>query len=69
MKNQKTKYPLRKVIGIESVQISDGKYDGIKVFVNREKLECGHTIPIPSDIYGETNAYFRRCKQCGKREV
>lgn len=49
------KYPLRKVIGYVDV---DGN-GWIK-----EKLECGHIVGIKQDIYGATNAYRRRCKQC-----
>ena len=31
-----------------------------------EKLECGHEQPTVKDIYGETNAYRRRCNNCRK---
>jgi len=34
-----------------------------------EVLECGH-IQLPvSDIYGETNAYRRRCRACQRKDL
>lgn len=30
-----------------------------------EHLDCGHTIHVPQDIYGHTNAEKRRCRLCG----
>lgn len=29
-----------------------------------EVYECGHERPQPTDIYGPTNAYRRRCRRC-----
>lgn len=40
--------------------------DGTELLIRREVLLCGHIIRIPQDIYGETNAYKRRCQECGK---
>jgi hypothetical protein len=31
-----------------------------------EVLECGHEQREKQDIYGPTNAYRRRCRQCAK---
>lgn len=31
-----------------------------------EVLECGHWLNIKTDIYGETNAYRRRCWKCAR---
>jgi hypothetical protein len=31
-------------------------------------LECGHIQPVVKDIYGETNAYRRRCRKCPKQQ-
>lgn len=58
--------PLHKIIARESYQISDGKSDGIPVYGELEVLECGHKVKARVDHYGATNAYARRCKQCGK---
>ncbi len=33
-----------------------------------EILECGHKVRQKTDIYGPTNAYRRRCRQCGELE-
>lgn len=50
----KNKYPLRKIIDY----INDE--NGFQM----EVLECGHKQYPVRDIYGETNAYRRRCKKC-----
>lgn len=44
----------------------------VREFINehgaeKEELECGHVVPRKQDIYGATNAYRRRCKQCLNR--
>jgi hypothetical protein len=52
-KNQRQ--PLRKI-----VDTKPGPYAGALV----EVLECGHEQRQKSDIYGPTNAYARRCRQC-----
>lgn len=36
---------------------------GHKVY-SYEVLECGHEQRQKTDIYGPTNAYRRRCRQC-----
>lgn len=36
--------------------------------VEKEELECGHVVNRKHDIYGATNAYARRCKQCAKAQ-
>ena len=54
--------PLRKVISrtTERYELPSGYV----AYLECEVLECGHVIRIKQDIYGETNAYRRRCKQC-----
>lgn len=34
--------------------------------MERESLSCGHIVTRKQDIFGSTNAYKRRCKQCLK---
>ena len=51
--------PLRRVIETFSKPV--GSMGGV---VWRERLECGHEVSVKQDIYGETNAARRRCKQC-----
>jgi hypothetical protein len=36
------------------------------MFLEHEEYECGHLALCKYDIYGETNAVRRRCKQCGQ---
>lgn len=62
MKKMPPRAPLRKVIERVEVDI------GYSVTVTREKLECGHVIPIVQDFYGNTYAERRRCKQCMKED-
>ena len=52
-------YPLRKIVGVESVTI-----EGTSVSVLKERLECQHLVHPRSDMVGETNAYHRRCYRC-----
>ncbi len=51
--------PLRRVIGYEKRAI-----EGTDIMIGVEILECGHRVCIKTDIYGETNAYRRRCRYC-----
>jgi hypothetical protein len=37
------------------------------VTIRMEVLECGHEQRQKSDIYGPTNAYKRRCRQCARK--
>jgi hypothetical protein len=39
-------------------------YLGEVMHQRKEKLECGHIVRIKEDIYGQTNAYKRRCRFC-----
>lgn len=63
--------PLRKVVEIVHVPLTDIHGEqyindfGEEVQVRKELLECGHIVRIKQDIYGETNAYARRCQECG----
>ena len=52
-------YPLRKVVGVESIDVT-----GNANYVRKERLECGHLVHPRSDMIGETNAYRRRCYHC-----
>jgi len=52
------KGPLRRVV--EHLGCLPGE------FTPSEKLECGHIQRVVQDIYGPTNAYKRRCRQCWK---
>ncbi len=38
---------------------------GTEILARREVLLCGHIVRVVEDIYGETNAYRRRCRKCG----
>lgn len=51
--------PLRKIISYEQKEI-----EGTDILRPVEVLECGHRVWIKTDIYGETNAYRRRCRYC-----
>lgn len=46
--------PLRKIVAEEG---------------SSELLECGHRQRRKHDIFGPTNAYRRRCRQCRREEV
>jgi hypothetical protein len=64
------KGPLRKVVG--QVNRPWKLEDGREIDSWYEVLECGHEQRPVSDIYGETYAYRRRCRQClreGKSET
>jgi hypothetical protein len=61
--------PLRRIVNREQVLVSggytdDGDYLGVPVYRTVEDLECGHRVNVKVDIYGETNAERRRCKEC-----
>lgn len=62
------KGPLRKVIGRVPESLGRDK-DGLEYFIMREQLECGHIQPVVEDMYGPTNAFRRRCRQCKELEV
>lgn len=62
------KYPLRKIVGYTEELICKSSLDGSNISIVREKLECGHLANIKQDIYGETNAYRRRCKKCSSQK-
>lgn len=72
MRRERNIDPLRKIVGIEHVPLTDihgNEYVndfGETPQVRKERLECGHLINIKQDIYGETNAYRRRCRDCRK---
>lgn len=55
--------PLRKVLGLISVPIGDRPGAAT---IGHELYECGHHRPPKQDIYGNTNAFRRRCNDCGK---
>jgi hypothetical protein len=58
-------HPLRKIVGTaqEPLLLADGTPSGY--LVERELLECGHTIRTRTDFAGETIASKRRCPKCG----
>ena len=56
------KGPLRKVIDEFTTHHQDTM--GVKHQRYWERLECGHVVRVKTDMFGETNAYKRRCKQC-----
>lgn len=58
MRDKKKLAPLRKVLGLVTVWLSD--VDSVE----HELYECGHHAPRKQDIYGPTNAYRRRCHSC-----
>jgi hypothetical protein len=53
-------YPLRKIVGYDG----DEKYPALIY----ELLECGHKMLPRGDMFGETNAYRRRCRKCAFSE-
>jgi hypothetical protein len=53
-------YPLRKIVGYAG----DKKYPALTY----ELLECGHKMLPRRDMFGETNAYRRRCRKCAVSE-
>ncbi len=55
---RKAGWPLRRVLGVVEETMPSG------VGLLRERLECGHVVPIREDIFGRTNAYRRRCRRC-----
>lgn len=52
--------PLRKIVDRVPHTIAPG------VEVLYERLECGHEQRVVQDIYGDTFAVRRRCRQCQK---
>ena len=58
--------PLRKIVREYLKVISDGSIDSIIALRSIEVLECGHEQHPKIDIYGNVNAYARRCRQCLK---
>jgi hypothetical protein len=62
MRSEKLKYPLRKI-----VREFMGEWNGFSS-VQLDELECGHIQRRVTDIYGPTNAYRRRCRQCHMEE-
>jgi hypothetical protein len=68
MAGKNKKYHLRKIVGRKTgaelnKELGTSQYYATILY---EHLECGHYQPPVSDIYGETNAYRRRCRQCPK---
>ena len=64
--------PLRKIVEIVFEPMKDIHGNpliihGDEMQQRRELLECGHKVRVKQDIYGETNATRRRCRQCGKQ--
>lgn len=57
--------PLAKIIevGFQRIGVSE---IGVEYRRRRERLLCGHYVRIKQDIFGETNATRRRCRECGK---
>ena len=69
---QPNRDPLRKIVDYvwEPLRLADGTIYkdqfGDELRFKKEKLECGHIVSIKKDIFGETNAARRRCRQCAK---
>jgi hypothetical protein len=63
MRTNRQKAPLRRIVErtVEYIQAGD-----VSVPRPVEVLECGHRQRPVQDIYGETNAYRRRCLECAK---
>ena len=53
--------PLRKIVEFTWEALTPGGTE-----IRKEKLECGHTQAIKSDIYGQTHPVRRRCRKCLK---
>ena len=60
--------PLRKILRREKRLIGTS-WTGRPIEIEREVLECGHKVEPKKDIYGETNAYRRRCVWCLRQEM
>lgn len=60
--------PLRKIVGREKRRIGT-TWVGLPIEIEREVLECGHKVEPRKDIYGETNAYRRRCGWCLRQQM
>lgn len=60
--------PLRKIVGREKRRIGTN-WVGLPIELEREVLECGHKVEPRKDIYGETNAYRRRCEWCLRQQM
>lgn len=60
-------FPLRRIVStrLEPLMLADGVTPS-EYLRPVEVLECGHTMPPRSDIFGETNAGSRRCAECAK---
>ena len=56
--------PLRKIVKEEMRQLGDSSVEAL-----HEVLECGHAVLPREDFVGRTNAYRRRCWQCGSQHV
>jgi len=55
--------PLRKIVRCEMRAVTQS---GVELLF--EILECGHAQRPINDIYGETVAVRRRCRECRKEE-
>lgn len=58
--------PLRKVVETGVMVDVSVKPDEYKMEVPHWKLECGHLVNPPSDIYGERYPARMRCRKCAK---
>jgi hypothetical protein len=63
MRRDLNRDPLVKILRIVVQRV--GIINGDEFGMRREVLICGHIVRIKQDIYGETNAYRRRCRKCG----
>jgi hypothetical protein len=54
---RRNRHPLRLVVD----SFADPATSALK-----ERLECGHVQGVRQDIFGDTNAVRRRCRQCVK---
>lgn len=56
--------PLRKVTEVGVMVDISSKPDQYKMEVPKWKLECGHLVSPPSDMYGDRYPARMRCRQC-----
>jgi hypothetical protein len=57
-RSPKRKWPLRKIVGEQTVEIIPGHT------TRHDLLECGHTVRPARDFIGETYPASRRCREC-----
>jgi hypothetical protein len=65
MKTKNQKYPLRKIVALQTRYVT---LDGFPFERKYELLECGHLgkylAVLDYDMYGSKSALKRRCREC-----